>query len=174
MRDIGMRRLMLLILFIVSLPSRADACSRAFPAVEETAKWAGEVGFLIRGRVIQTFNASEGKPEIIRAEEIYIGERGLRDFVIYHPKSHYVTRPRANKDSYDLGVMCPQHVLRQGEVIDRLLLKPSSSIEDTAANGQWDVQYLPNSTSGAGLDLLVLEAEKRGRLVARPQAMTKR
>lgn len=159
---------------IVSLPSRADACSIALPGVEETAKWGGEVGFLIRGRVVQTFNSSEGKPEIIRAEKIYIGEGEVRDFVIYHPKSHYVTRPQADKDAFSSGVMCPQRVLRQGEVIERLLLKPSSSVEDPAANGRWDIPYLPNSTSGGGLELLLLEAEKRGRLEARPEAVTTR
>jgi hypothetical protein len=63
----------LAITLIAATPISADACGPPrFPIPSEIAHWA-QSGFLIRGRVIQGFDPYKQQPEIIRAEEVFLG-----------------------------------------------------------------------------------------------------
>lgn len=151
--------LVALALLPAGVSTGANACSFVPPPLEQVASSVAANGVLIRGTVIQAFDASKQQPEIIRADEIYVGDGKPRDFVIYHSKS-----------DYDPRVFQPYRgaPLKVGHAFDRLVLVPARS-PDGAANGRWSFDmWGGNVVSGQGLQMLVDEAVRVGRFQAHP------
>ena len=127
---------------------------------------------VVRGRVIQAFDAKKRQPEIIRAEEIFVGEGGPRDFVIYYSERDYLSDIKLH-DLVKLGTgpLCPgaRHYRKLGQTFDRLVLMPASASEHATTKGKWSFHFWENSVlHGAGLDMLLQEANRLHRLNARP------
>jgi hypothetical protein len=165
-----MRLRHLLVPLVVLVASvEADACSIALPPPEETAKQIAAEGVLIRGVVIQGFDAAKQQPEIIRAETVYVGGTVPRDFVIYrHPMLFEEVLHPPKFPSPCAGLQERPH--KVGEVLDRLVLRPAKSIEDPGAvNGRWMFTLEGrNVMHGKGLRVLIEEATLVGRFQSRP------
>jgi hypothetical protein len=165
-----MRFLLMLVSFTVAvLPVGAKACSPTLiPGQLLVTKWARE-GVVIRGRVVQALETDKQQPEIIRAEAIYVGDVGLRDFVIYRPTSYlkYVARTHQlpEGDARPFGPCGNPVEFKLGQVFETLLLLPARA-HDALANGRWTAQIGPYQVP---IDDVMSEAEKLGRLRARPE-----
>jgi hypothetical protein len=130
----------------------------------EIIKLAATEGVLIRGRVVQTYDAAKERPEIIRAEAIYIGEGLPRDFEISRVETRYIKPPPLGLASCDstqrdkLGVEWP-----------RIVLVPKKRTKFTTEG--WEVlSFAP--VRGDGLAELLVEAKKYGRLRQNPPRVT--
>lgn len=149
-----------------SAVSVANACSIAPPPVERIADDIAARGVLIRGTLIQAFNASKHQPEIIRAHEIYVGEGRPRDFVIYRSQREYdrELNPPAIISTCD-GSPPPFKV---GHVFDRLVLIPSNE-QEAISKERWSFSSFGGSVAGGtGLRLLAEGASRVHRLRSLP------
>jgi hypothetical protein len=167
---VRMRKFLYALLPLLALiPARAGACTVLMPPVSEIVAEVAARGVMIRGRVIQAFDADRRLPEIIRAEEIFVGDGGPRDFVIYRSPSDF-DRAIARRNSPEMA-MCglPAPYVEVGQTFERLVLMPADAAAPNAAEGTWSIHFWGNSVSmGRGLDMLRAEAERVGRFRARP------
>jgi hypothetical protein len=153
---------------LVVAPTQANACAFLPRPVEEVVSEIATDAVMIRGTVIQPFDAEKRLPEIIRADTIYIGEGGPQDFVIDRPDRDYRI---ALGEFQNSTCAYPSSDFITGEAVDRLILLPSGQ-------GRWRVcrclVYFSDGRSfnsvneGGGLDLLVNEATRLGRFQSRP------
>jgi hypothetical protein len=152
-------------------PSRA--CSLISPPVAETVNKVAAEGMLISGHVIQAFDVDKNQPEIIRAEQIFVGEGGPRDFVIYRSPRFFEHARKRRDEMRDRNwppFSCPEpQTYSLGQSFDRLVLVPAAADNGTDLTGKWSIEFWGGSVvSGRALDLLVEESERKGRFQTRP------
>lgn len=146
----------------VVAPFQARACSLRGPPLEEMVNGVASEGVLIRGTVVQSFDAKTRQPEIVRAEEIFIGEGQPRDFIIHFTDEEADRVPGAS------GAPCGErHYPEVGRTYDRLVLLPAKGPDGTA-NGKWHRAKTGPYPGGHNLDLLVQAAQRTGRYKSRP------
>jgi len=153
---------------IAAFSARAEACSFATPPIAEIVSGVAANGMLIRGHVIQAFDANARQSEIIRADEIFIGEGGPTDFEIYRPDSAFgppVVSP-------ERGVLAPcstDSFSEEWQTFDRLVLMPANSSRDSTAEGKWSIYFWASWVDrGRALERLAREADQLGRFQAFP------
>ncbi|WP_152998797.1 hypothetical protein [Sphingopyxis sp. H115] len=139
----------------------------------ETIVKVASRGLLISGQVIQSFDPDKNRPEIIRADQIFIGEGRPRDFVIYRSPSFF-ERARSRRDGKQGAnwrlPSCPEpRTYNLGESFDRLVLVPAVGDNGGEVTDRWSVEFWGgNVTMGKALDLLIEESELKGRFQTRP------
>lgn len=150
----------------LSMP--AQACSLGSPPVSETIAKVANGGMLISGRVIQAFDPDKNQPEIIRADQIFIGEGSPRDFMIYRSPSFF-ERARKRRDE-KLPFSCPEpQTYSLGQSFDRLVLVPAAANNGAGVTGKWSIEFWGgNVTRERALDLLIEESKRKGRFQTRP------
>ncbi|MBY8822787.1 hypothetical protein [Sphingomonas colocasiae] len=162
-------------LLAIVFTNETNACSYVSPPTSKIAKEVAAKGVLIRGRIIQVFDPVKRRPEIIRAQEIFVGKGKPRNFVIYSSKSDYDSalelRRKMKKKSYIpspcSGMGPGGYVL--GESLERLVLMPAKASNGKAVAGQWSHSFWGGNVSGGmGLDMLVVEARRLGRFQKPP------
>lgn len=152
---------------LVLAPVPALACSIVAPPVEETIQRTAQHGVVMRGTVIQAFDAEKGHAETIRADVIYIGDDRPREFVIYAPLSDF----RLSEERPIIQTSCDWATASHpvGHVYDLVVLEPAGN-RDSAGNGRWVFSLFGSQVAyGEGLELLVDKAERIGRLQSRPE-----
>lgn len=155
----------------LSMP--AAACTLMGPPVTETIAKVATGGMLISGQVIQAFDPDKNQPEIIRANQIFIGEGSPRDFVIFRSASFFeqARKRRNEKRKPDRRPpICPEpQTYSLGQSFDRLVLMPAAADNGAAVTNQWSVEYWGgNVTTEKGLNMLIEESERKGRFQTRP------
>ena len=156
--------LSLLAAVCAAAPLQADACVLIPPPMQELVSDIAVEGVLISGTVVQAFDAARRLPEIIRADEIFVGDGEPRDFVIYYTEEQFEGELRRAPDSCQDGLRNHPPL---GRKYDRLVLEPAR--RDGAATGGWRFSIFGSSAaSGKGLELLVPEAIRTGRFKSRP------
>ncbi len=155
-----------LIFAIGAAPSQA--CSLISPPVAETVNKVAVEGMLISGHVIQAFDFNKNQPEIIRVEQIFVGEGGPRDIVIYR-SPHFFEHARKLRDE-KLPFSCPEpQTYSLGQSFDRLVLVPAAADNGADVTGKWSIEFWGGSVvSGRALELLVEESKRKGRFQTRP------
>ncbi len=166
-----MRTIVLNVLALISATSAAPsyACIFESPPVAETVSQVATEGVLISGHVIQGFDAEKEQPEVIRADQIFVGEGKPRDFTIYRSRPFYEqARSRLRKTNEPKIACSPPATYGLGRTFERLVLMPAMS------NGKdrvetWSVHFWGGNVSmGRGLDMLIKEAIQTGRFQGRP------
>lgn len=150
----------------------AQACTLRPPPVSEIVDKVAAEGLLIGGQFVQAFDPEKNLPEIIRAEQIFVGEGVPRDFVIYRSPQFFeqVRERRAQRLSPNrLSSPCPGPQTYGLGSFDRLVLLPAEPLIGSDGRGKWLIVFGGDSVSmGRGLDLLIEESEQKGRLQNRP------
>lgn len=162
----------LLAALLAWVPTWASACTILPPSPQEIEQLASDVaanGFLIRGTLVQAFDASKSQPEIIRADEVFIGDKETKFFVIYRSKNQFEAAlhpPRGLVTSCYFLSQPPPY--KKGQVFDRIVLvHPTAS--DAVANGRWSSCLCESSVArGRGLGILVEKAKRLGRFRSQP------
>lgn len=155
----------------LSMP--AQACSLRGPPVTETIAKVASGGMLISGQVIQAFDPDKNQPEIIRADQIFIGEGSPRDFVIYRSPSFFEQARKRRDEKRGPNwrpPVCPEpRTYSLGQSFERLVLVPAAADDGAEATDKWSVEFWGgNVTMERALDLLIEESERRGRFQTRP------
>lgn len=128
---------------------------------------------MVRGRIVQEFDVKRQKPEVVRAEKIFIGGGPPRDFVIYHAKEEY-KHVLETREAVSKGLMiapCGDGTssYKLGQTFDTLVLMPVRAADRRFAEGGWALPFWGvNVSQGRALDMLLREAKGMGRLQARP------
>jgi hypothetical protein len=159
------------LLLLSAFPMRAVACTISGPPVAQTAGEIAANGVVISGRVIQTFDAKKRQPEIIRADEVFIGDFAPQNFVIYYSERDYASEIELRKLEKQGKLLCPGALLhyKSGQTFERLVLMPAKASENEAAEGKWSFHFWgTNVLMGVGFEMLLDEAKRLGRLNARP------
>lgn len=155
------------LLTMTASPSRA--CYFSSPPVTDTVNKVAAEGMLISGHIIQAFDIDKNQPEIIRAKQIFVGEGGPRDFVIYRSPQFF---EHARKQLYEKRgpPVCPgPQTYSLGQSFDRLVLVPATDDNGDDVMGKWSIEFWGgNVDKGRGLDQLVEESERKGRFQTRP------
>lgn len=68
------------------------ACSLVLPPVEAAVSEVATTGYVISGTVIQAFDAKTRQPEIILADQVFVGEGMPREFKIYRTDRDFESR----------------------------------------------------------------------------------
>ncbi len=159
------------VLFL-TVPSTSIACSMRAPQPSEVAYEVAAEGVLISGRVIQGFDLDKDQPEIIRADEIFIGEGGTKEFEIYRPSWFFANEKKMRDQERRTGLKTPcgpPQTFSLGKMFDRLVLVPAKDKNSPDANGKWQVVFGGNQVIwGKGLDLLLKESRRLGRYRGSP------
>ena len=155
----------------LSMPARA--CSLRGPPVTETIAKVASGGMLISGQVIQSFDPDKNQPEIIRADQMFVGEGSPRDFVIYRSPSFFEQARKRRDEKREANwrrPLCPEpRTYSSGESFDRLVLVPATDDNGAEVSDKWSVEFWGgNVTMGRALDLLIEESERKGRFQTRP------
>ncbi|MEZ5656713.1 MAG: hypothetical protein R3E04_12685 [Sphingobium sp.] len=127
------------------------------------AKEVAAEGVLIRGTLIQAFDASRRQPEVIRAAAVFVGDKRLKHFTIYRSDFDF-DQERSGRPVLSCLRPAPFEV---GHIYERLVLMPAKG-KDPIVNGRWRFSFFGSVVGGKGLELLADEAAKRGRFVSRP------
>lgn len=157
---------------VLSMP--AQACSLGAPPVTETIAKVASEGMLISGQIIQAFDPDKNQPEIIRADQIFIGEGSPRDFVIYRSPSFFEQARKRRDEKRDPNRLppssCPEpRTYGLGQSFERLVLVPAFADNGAEVTDKWSVEFWGgNVTMERALDLLIEESERKGRFQARP------
>ncbi|RYD41480.1 MAG: hypothetical protein EOP63_15415 [Sphingomonadales bacterium] len=155
----------------LSMP--AQACSLGAPPVTETIAKVASGGMLISGQVIQASDPDTNRPEIIRADQIFIGEGSPRDFVIYRSPSFFEQARKRRDEKRGPNwrpPLCPESgTYSLGQSFERLVLVPATSDNGAEVTDKWSVEFWGgNVTMERALDLLIEESERKGRFQTRP------
>lgn len=146
-------------------PNTASACLPPLQRETEVVRDIASSGTMFSGTVIQAFDARRRRPEIIRADRIYVGDGQSKNFVIYRDDNDFrmgMRGPIAGPPS----CRAPK-AYTVGEKIYRLILMPA--VINGRATGRWRFTMLSvNVMEGQGLEALIAEATTRGRFQARP------
>ncbi len=156
---------------VLSMP--AEACSLAGPPVTETIAKVASGGMLISGQVVQAFDPDKNQPEIVHADQIFVGEGRPRDFVIYRSPSFFEQARKRRDEKRGANwrpPLCPEpQTYSLGQTFDRLLLVPAASDNGAEVTDKWSMEFWGgNVTMGRALDLLIEESERKGRFQIRP------
>lgn len=170
-----MRTILLIISLTAFAAPPAHGCTILSPPAATIAEEVAATGVLIKGRIVQAFDPYRETPEIIEADEIYVGESNPRTYVIYRRNSEFEEsrrfreQPRTgNRPAAACGHFF-DHKTKVGEVLDRLVLMPAPATSDSAARGRWVFHFWNGSVSRErGLDLLIEAADRQQRLLSRP------
>lgn len=139
----------------------ATACSYIMPPEEETADSIASRGAVIRGTVVQKIDVRRQKPLIIRADQVFVGDKTAQLFVIYNTPREYelLRRPSAARDSCDH----PAKDYALG-LTDLFVLEPVPKITD-AATGRWRFSLFgPGLLQARSRPMLTKMATRMGRL----------
>lgn len=147
--------------------SPVQACSiRAYPAL--IAIQAAANATLISGEVVQEYDPETNRPQIVRANAVFIGDPLIKDYKFRVPEWQREQMLKARKAGLTdpMVITCgyvPLH--KKGHSFERLLLKPV----DRVMPFEWNY-YLQDGgiTQGANLDIFIEEAKKTGRFRVRP------
>ena len=143
----------------------ASACSPVLPPVEEAVKDVATTGYVISGTVIQAFDAAKRQPEIIRADQIFVGEGKPREFKIYRTERDYESRLKPQRFFACQG----RALTKEGFKWERFALIPAPKQADGSSDGQWELYWNDGAvTFGKGYEMLLDEAKRLGRLQERP------
>lgn len=156
-----------LVAFAAVTSSEANACRIKLPPLEERVEQVASEGVVIRGELVQAFDASKQQPEVIRADEVYIGDPGLENFVIY--RSAHEFESRLDKTVIHISCGVDETAFKLGHEYDLLVLVPAFAPQDDAANRSW--RYSRGSSSvlwGKGLEMLLAKSREQGRLQSVP------
>lgn len=152
----------------LALSVPAQACTQPRPPVT-VAKVASE-GMLISGQVIQAFDPDKNQPEIIRANQVFVGEESPRDFVIYRSPSFFEwARKQRRKPNWPPPICPGPEIFSLGQSFDRLVLMPAIEGNGAKVTNKWMVDpWAGNVTMDRGLNMLIEEAKRNGRFQTRP------
>ncbi len=161
------------VLLLATVAAPSQACSLISPPVAETVDKVAAEGMLISGHVIQAFDLNKNQPEIIRAEQIFVGEGGARDFVIYRSPRFFEQARKRRDEKRGRNwhpPLCPEpQTYSLGQYFDRLVLVPAAADNGADVTEKWSIEFWSGSVvSGRALDLLVEESERKGRFQTRP------
>ncbi|HET6943291.1 MAG TPA: hypothetical protein VFH89_14115 [Sphingomicrobium sp.] len=155
-----------LMLALGSFPMRAEACTLLGPSVEQTALEVAAKGVVVRGQIIQAFDPEKRQPEIVRVDEVFVGDARPGDFVIDHSAREYEGAIRDRRLEEEGKLICPgfgQPHYKLGQSFERLVLMPATT------NGKWSFHFWGNNAlMGAGLEMLLARAKELHRLNLRP------
>ena len=146
-----------------SIPARA--CSPVLPPVEVAVSEVATTGYVISGTVIQAFDAKSRQPEIILADQVFVGEGMPREFKIYRTDRDFESRLKPSGFS-----SCQGRVLKEkGFKWERFVLIPAAKQTDGSSDGQWQLYWNDGAvTFGKGYEMLLEEAKGLGRFQKRP------
>jgi len=161
-----LRWLTCLLVIATVAPSPARACSLAPPPIEKMVSEVAAKGVLISGEIVRSVDAKGKQPEVIQADQVFIGNRDQREYVISRSDREYemlLVRPRMGCGARRLPPA--------GVAFARMFLVP---VEGTGTrNAGWRVHdFLPVEDSKF-LDMIVVEAQQAGRFQSRPPPITK-
>lgn len=74
---------------VIIFTAPASACSVLSPPLKDVAEQIAARGVVIRGTIIQQVNARKRQPIIIRADNVSVGDKNARIFVIYTTDREY-------------------------------------------------------------------------------------
>ena len=151
----------------------ADACSLNPPPVDETIAKVASGGMLVSGRVIRALDLDKNQSEIIRVDKIFIGEGSPRDLEIYRSPLFFEQARKRREEQRRRNrqlVLCPgQQTYRLGQSFERLILVPAVAENGAKVANKWSVEFWGDYlTMAKGLNLLIDEAELKGRFQSRP------
>lgn len=154
------------LLIATMAPSSAQACSPAPPPIDEMVTEVGLKGVLISGEIIRTVDAKDKQPDVIRANDVFIGDPRQREYVISRSDREY--QMLLAPPSMGCGA---RRLPPAGVAFARMFLVPVEATE--TRNAGWRVHdFLPVEDSKF-LDMIFDEARQAGRFQNRPPPITK-
>ena len=121
---------------------------------------------VVRGQIIQAFDAEKRQPEIVRVDEVFVGDVNPGEFVIDYSEREYELAIQDRRLEEEGKLTCPsfgQPHYKLGQSFERLVLMPA------ATPGKLTFHFWGNNVlSGAGLKMLLASAKEFHRLKARP------
>jgi len=141
----------------------AWACSPTPQTYDVLPKTAAARGFLVKAKVIRGYNARTRTPELLEIERVFVGSDLPHTVTLFRDDAFYDARARRIYDTCSvefseaqpkatLYILYPALPAPDAKTTDAFLLDPFYSI----------------ATDGAGLDALLDEAKRLGRLRDRP------
>lgn len=159
-------RLIGVALIVAALPARAGACTLLGPSVEQTASEVAASGVVVRGQIIQAFDAEKRQPEIVRVDEVIVGDVSPGEFVINYADRDYNAAIETRRLEEQGKIICPSfgplHP-KLGQSFERLVLMPAP------VEGKWSFHFWGNNVlMGEGLKMLLTKAKEFHRHNVRP------
>jgi hypothetical protein len=146
-------------LMLAVAPGSAFACSPALDALEQAPKKAAAKGYFVKARVIRGYDAKKKLPEMLEIEKIFVGADIPRFVTLYRDEGFFAARAQGLGDTCSVEFSAAQPAARL------YILYP-------VASGKMDVFELDwlfsVSVYGQGLETMLAEAKRNGRLRGRP------
>ncbi|MES2289467.1 MAG: hypothetical protein V4530_06985 [Pseudomonadota bacterium] len=139
----------------------ATACLPAPPRFPEFATSIASNGVFISGRVIQEYDQEKGHPQVIRAENVFIGDETPTDFEISRIRPAFLGGSPTGTPACDFT---DRH--KVGYVFQRVFLRRVPGNEVRTAG--WDVVLVAPVWDGPELNAVLAEARRANRLRKAP------
>lgn len=137
-------------------PSISLACSPVPPKVGVLSREVAQKGVMISGVVTQALDTDKGQLLTIRADKVFVGDSDSRDFTI----ARVLDLSPATVEPVIRAACLSEILFPLGHKFDRLVLLPAWG----NARG-WRFEIFGSMvTRGKGLELLMTEARRTGRL----------
>jgi hypothetical protein len=144
-------------------PVSTWACSPPESVYDTLPKSAAARGFLVKARVVRGYDAQKRTPEKLEIEKTFVGPDIPRTITLYHDDRFYDERSKG------VGDTCSVEFSESQTKALLLILYPAPRLPGINTPDLFVIDpFYSIATHGPGLDILLAEARRLGRLRGQP------